>query len=145
MYLALIPTDETKEAIQKSVLNASEDLHLTLIFSANRVTPIEPKEFHEFIPPQYLTTDPRRVWSATVQKLDTFGLPDKRSWVFQLAEHGWLLDLRRKAEAILKVHGIGWQRDWPFSPHVTVYKGQTLTLLNKPPTSLRFERAELRR
>lgn len=134
MYLALIPDEQTTEALRVFAPALPSDAHCTIIhskapLSAGLLLPAWPNK----------STENVETYSEGVA---IFGGKVKVS-VLKLRVTFELDFLRRFTEMLLRKNFIPWSTEWAFSPHVTLGAADAL-LVGDPPALLRFDRMEWR-
>lgn len=134
MYLALIPNEQTTEALRAFAPALPPDAHCTIIHSraplpAGLPLPEWPKLNGSFV-------------RAAPQGVSVFGGKYKVR-VLKLVLNVELDYLRAYAVHLLAEKHIVWSSEWAFSPHVTL-GGAGAQLFGEPPALLRFDRMEWR-
>lgn len=136
MYLALIPDEQTTEALRAFAPALPPDAHCTIIHSKAPLPAGLPLPKGPSLNLRNVETFPEGV-AVFGGKVKVVVL--KLRVVFELAY------LRGSAEQILaeQRHSIPWSKEWAFSPHVTL-GGADAQLVGEPPAVLRFDRMEWR-
>lgn len=136
MYLALIPDEQTTEALRAFAPALPIDAHCTIIHSKAPLP--EGLSLPKWPPPSM------RCVVALIEDVAVFGGMVKVK-VLKLRINFELVYLRGSAEQIfLEARpSIPYSSEWAFSPHITL-GGADAQLIGEPPALLRFDRMEWR-